>query len=288
MNPDLLPSPLIKFAPDFLRRVGALTGRLVSSSQRREGRGNSTLFGSGEEFVGYRAYRAGEDLRLLDWSLLARLDQPLVRVCKREASEEWCVVLDTSASMGIGIPGKLQVAAEVAVAVTALGARAKARVTVWTTADTESRVVRRTEDVASLMRWIETKRASSEQGLRPLLPKLKLRGVGRVFLLGDFFDVDLAAVQGIRRPGQELFLLRILAQEELVPELSESTEWVDAETGAVHRVRVDSETRNAYELELSHELESWREFSAKHRIGCGCFSSTTAFESIVQSVLSPN
>ena len=105
-------------------------------------------------------------------------------------------------------------------------------------------------------------------------------------MVSDFFDVELAAIAGIRRRGQELVLLRVLAQEELVPELSEGTEWVDPETGDVRRVRIDAAMQSAYEIELSQELESWREFAARHRIGCGCWSSTTAFETIVQSVLS--
>ena len=287
MDPFLLPSPEIRFASDFLRRVGVLTSRLSSSARRREGRGHSALFGAGEEFVGYRPYRAGEDLRLLDWSLMARLDQPLVRVAKREASEEWCLILDTSASMGVGRPGKLQCGAEVAVAIASLGLRSKARVRLRTSSDCDCLSVLRPSDLPGLMNSLEGKRAAGERGLMSLVSTLKLRGVGRLFLIGDFFDLELAALQKIRQPGQDLSLVRVLAQEELLPELSAATEWVDPETGDLRRVRIDVPMQRAYELELGRELENWREFAAKHRIDYGCWSSATAFDAIIRSVLSP-
>src|SRR5262249_34167570 len=106
--PVPLPSPGGRFAPDLLARVGRLGARLASLRERREGAGRARLFGAGEEFVGHRPYQTGEDLRALDWNLLARLGRPFVRVAAREASEHWAVCLDTSASMGVGVPGKLQ------------------------------------------------------------------------------------------------------------------------------------------------------------------------------------
>src|SRR6185503_20613138 len=128
----LLPSPGVRFAPDFLARLGRLVARLASQRERREGEGRARLFGVGSEFVGYRPYRSGEDLRALDWNLLARLGRPYVRVAAREASEAWAVLLDTSASMGVGRPGKLQLGAELALALAALGVARRARVALHT------------------------------------------------------------------------------------------------------------------------------------------------------------
>ena len=137
MEPGLLPSPGVRFGSDYLRRVGGLVGRMAGIAERREGRGRAALYGAGEEFVGYRAYRPGESLAALDWNLLARLDRPFVRVAKREASESWAILIDTSASMGVGVPGKLQCAAELAAALCATGSRASAEMNLWTSADSD-------------------------------------------------------------------------------------------------------------------------------------------------------
>ena len=292
MEHGLLPSPRIRFGPDYLRRVGGLVGRLAGVTERREGRGHSALYGSGEEFVGYRPYRQGESLAALDWNLLARLDQPFVRVSKREASESWAILLDTSASMGVGVPGKLQIAAEVAAGLCAVGLRGSATITLWSSSTSggmqaERMRVERTSGVSSAMQWLESKQAEGESGLEALLAKARLAGSGRVFLIGDFFDVDPASIARIQRRGRELVFLRILSDDELVPAQTESVEWVDPESGQRRRMRVDREAQADYELELSHNLEAWRAFAARHRIASGCWSSTTAFEDIVGSILAP-
>ncbi|MDA1265673.1 MAG: DUF58 domain-containing protein, partial [Planctomycetota bacterium] len=124
------PYPAVALGGDYLRRVEQLTLRLAATKERREGAGSAAVVGAGEEFVGYRPYRDGEDLRGLAWDLLARLDRPYVRVTRREAAERWSVLLDTSASMAVGPPGKLQVAAEVVGALASLALRGGAAVEV--------------------------------------------------------------------------------------------------------------------------------------------------------------
>lgn len=262
-------------------------GRSRGAAERREGRGHSALYGAGEEFVGYRPYRAGESLSALDWNLLARLDQPFVRVAKREASERWAVLLDTSASMGVGVPGKLQRAAEVAAALCAVGLRGGSTITLWSSSDTDRLDIDRGRGMAAAMHWLESKRAEGDAGLEALLATVRLAGSGRVFLVGDFFDLDPASIARIQRRGRELNFLRILAEEELVPPRSEAIEWVDPESDERRRMRVDKTAQSDYELELSHNLEAWRSFAARHRIASGCFGSTSAFEDIVSSILAP-
>ncbi|MEM7516854.1 MAG: DUF58 domain-containing protein, partial [Planctomycetota bacterium] len=104
------------FTQDFSRRLEQLVRRRGAQGASREGRGAARIQGAGEEFTGFRPYRPGEDLRQLDWDLLARLDLPFVRTTRREATEAWTLLIDGSASMGVGPPPKFQRAAELAVA----------------------------------------------------------------------------------------------------------------------------------------------------------------------------
>ena len=75
---------------------------------RRGGRHRSPFHGSAVEFSDHRAYQPGDDLRHLDWRLLARRDQLLTRRYREERSLPLVLVLDTSASMDWGEPSKLQ------------------------------------------------------------------------------------------------------------------------------------------------------------------------------------
>ena len=127
-----LPCPGVRFEAGFARRLDALARRLADARSRRESGGAPRAAAGGSEFVGYRPYAPGDDPRSIDWDLVARSDRAWVKVARREAGERWLVALDASASMGVGPPGKLQRAAEVAagIAALALSAGAEARIAV--------------------------------------------------------------------------------------------------------------------------------------------------------------
>jgi uncharacterized protein (DUF58 family) len=74
---------------------------------RRGGRHRSPFHGSAVEFSDHRAYLPGDDLRHLDWRILARRDQLLTRRYREERSLPLLLVLDTSSSMAWGEPAKL-------------------------------------------------------------------------------------------------------------------------------------------------------------------------------------
>lgn len=280
-----LPSPGVRFGPDFLARLGRLVARLASQRERREGDGAARLFGVGSEFVGYRPYRSGEDLRTLDWSLLARLGRPYVRVAAREASEDWAVLLDTSASMGVGRPGKLQLAAELATALAALGIARKARVELWLSAAGRRAVLQKRAGLASWMRALEATRAEGRAGLAHGLARLQAeRGAGRVFLLGDFLDLDVRAVLALARPSRELFLAQILAREELVPPHRGAVRWLGAEAEGAREVWVDESAAARYERRLALRIEGWRGAAARVRGVHACFPSDAPFETLVSAL----
>ena len=71
-----VPSPTVRFPADFVSRLGAFAAQLSATREREEVGRRRTLQGEGQEFVGHRPYRPGEDLRKLDWDLYARVDRP--------------------------------------------------------------------------------------------------------------------------------------------------------------------------------------------------------------------
>jgi uncharacterized protein (DUF58 family) len=284
LRPPELPSPTVRFAPDFLARLGALVARRTSARERREGDGRARLFGVGSEFVGFRPYKSGEDLRTLDWNLLARLGRPFVRVAAREASEDWAVLLDGSASMGVGRPGKLQLAAEVATAVAALGLARRARVELWLGSGTRLGL-RRRPGLAAWMRALEATRAGGEAGLAPLVERFAAgRGAGRVFLFGDLLDLEPRAALRLARPSRELFLVQILAREELAPGARGAVRWRAAEGAGARELYVDPGAAASYERRLALRLERWGRAAARARAVHACFTSATPFEDVVAAL----
>ena len=68
------------------------------------------------EFADFRNYSDGDDLRHLDWNVLARLDTPVIRTYQDEEDIVLYVCLDCSPSMNFGEPSKLSVAQRYAMA----------------------------------------------------------------------------------------------------------------------------------------------------------------------------
>jgi len=294
-----LPCPTVVLAPEYLKRLERLSLRFAAGLERREGAGRAGLLGSGEEFVNSRPYRPGEDLRQLDWDLLARLDRPYIRVSRREAAESWSLWIDTSASMGVGPPGKLQMAAEVAGGIAAAGMQVGARIEL--VAGNRRFQARKLSDIGQLVEFLQDLCADGPEGLATAVEESRPSSqVGRLFLIGDLLDLEHQQALRWRRPGRELFWIQILAPLELIPEgggrfhvggssaqAGEWVEWVDPEGNERLSVRLDGSNLAAYERNLERQLEAWQSMAARHGVSYGLFSSDSPFESAVRATLEP-
>src|SRR5690242_7545435 len=68
------------------------------------------------EFSDYRDYTEGDDLRHLDWNVLARLETPIMKTYRDEEDLAVHMLLDGSASMDFGEPTKFEAAQRMAAA----------------------------------------------------------------------------------------------------------------------------------------------------------------------------
>jgi uncharacterized protein (DUF58 family) len=62
--------------------------------------------GPGTDLAGLRAYGEGDDARHIDWNVTARLNEPQLRVFNEDRELTVWLVLDRSASMTVGPPGR--------------------------------------------------------------------------------------------------------------------------------------------------------------------------------------
>ncbi|MGP3918458.1 DUF58 domain-containing protein [Nonomuraea sp. 10N515B] len=97
---------------------------------RLQGAHRTAHRGSGIDFTGLRAYADGDDARHIDWNVTARLDEPHLRVFTEDRELTVWLVLDRSASMAAGQPGrgKHDVLAELALVLARLFGRGGNRV----------------------------------------------------------------------------------------------------------------------------------------------------------------
>jgi uncharacterized protein (DUF58 family) len=287
-----LPCPSVRFDADFVSRLERFAERLAAARDRREDGGGSAAAGGGHEFVGYRPYRPGEDLRALDWSLLARLDRPYVRVTQREAGERWLVLLDTSASMGVGPPGKLQRAAEVCAAIASLGLRLAAEVRVLDAHSGEAggrrsaSTMKKRSNLAEFLAFLEARVAGAHVAEDALDPFAALRDeAARIFVISDFLSTSPEHVLPLARAGRELFLVQLLAPIELDPKIEGAIEWWEPESGGRLALSVDERLCASYAIELERRLDAWRTAADERGARHSCSSTALAFEDVLGRAL---
>lgn len=196
------------------------------------GRHRSRQQGGAGEFVDFREYVAGEDLRRLDWKVLARTGRSYMRLYQDETNLLCTLAIDASGSMRFGesSPGgsKLQYVQYLATALSQVISRAQDQVGVAILSEKLSELVppggSRTHvaRVQELIERIETRPAvRMAAALRELFQRTSRRGV--LMLLSDFLMEDLeevfAAARLFRHRQSEVIVLHLVhPEEERLPE----------------------------------------------------------------------
>lgn len=230
---------------------------VLLTRQRRTARGagshRATRGGRGLEFKDHRLYARGDDVRFLDWTLLARTHRPWLRVYHDEEEQHVVLLVDASASMRF--EDKLLRARQLAALLGAMVLRAGDRVSVHAFGGGAplrgTPALRGRAGLAPLLGFLERVADAAggeplEQALTALVPRL--HGRGAVVLLSDFMTAgDLGrAASHAAGAGFEPIGLQLLGPSELRPSLDEDARLVDEETGAVLDVAAGDELLRRY------------------------------------------
>ena len=288
--------PTVRFAPEFVARVERFTELTRARLARREEFGRISAASGGHDFVGYRPYHEGDDPRTIDWAAYARSDRPLVRLTRREAGERWVIVIDASASMGVGPPGKLQLAAETAVALGSVARRsgAVARVIVPASSPRVFDVSARTRlaDLTAFLERVAAAGSCSGSDLALAPARAGVSHAARVFVLSDLLSAEPGELMALSERHRSVSIVRVLAPAEWDGSVSgnsstvgDRVEWVDPEQGTRVRIDVDARTRERYEEELGAELERWRRAAGRARVRHDVHASTAPFEDVAARAL---
>ncbi len=254
-----MPATSTLLTPDVLAKAARLT---LTTRRRRTARGagghRAVRGGHSLEFKDHRPYSRGDDVRMLDWSLLARTRRPWLRVYHDEEEQHVALLVDASASMRS--EGKLLRARQLAAALAAMVLRAGDRVSVHTfggsnAAPRSMRPVRGRAGLSPVLTFLEGTSAAAgretlDRALTDLVPRLS--GRGAVVLLSDFLTAgelpraaNLAAGAGFEPIG-----LQLLGPGELRPQLDDDVRLVDEENGDVLDVAAGDELLQRYDAAL--------------------------------------
>jgi uncharacterized protein (DUF58 family) len=262
------------FDPGFLRQLEELS--LVSrraASGRAKGDRRTRRKGSGVEFTDYRPYTVGDDLRYVDWNIYCRLDRLLLKLYVEE--EDLCLhlLVDGSASMGFGQPPKLDHALRVAAALGYIGLTNLERVALGLFAGEITQMLRPRRgrgQILPLLDYLAAVEATGPTNLNRCLSAyaLKSRTAGVAVLLTDLLDPDGYAdgVKALLARGYEVFVLHLVCEEELAPDMAGDLTLVDAEGGTSREVSMDRGALARYHERLQAHFAEAERFCARHRV----------------------
>jgi uncharacterized protein (DUF58 family) len=226
----------------------------------------SRRYGNTVDFADFREYHPGDDFRRIDYHVLARLDQVLIKLY--EADDEIVVrfLIDTSASMAVG--GKIRQAQHLCAALgfVALTAHDSVSVHTFPSRGPAPRFAGR----AAVPAFLEYMGELEADGLTPfaesaghLLSQTSLPGL--TVVASDLLTPEWRSLVGLRSAGSDVTIVHVLCEEDLDPDFSGDLELVDAELGDRLTVSVTDDVASSYRV----RVREWRDTVARTARGTG-------------------
>ncbi|NIN13460.1 MAG: DUF58 domain-containing protein [Gemmatimonadales bacterium] len=229
----------------------------------------SPFRGFSVEFAEHRPYQPGDELRYLDWKILARADRLFVKQYEEETNLRSMIVLDVSRSMDWAGSERRLTKLEYAkrlVAALALILLRQRDATGLIGFDEEVRAVVRARArhrhwwplLSAVVSLTAGGGTVAEPALRQVTDLLRRRGLV-IFVSDLLLDRDLAllALQYLRHRGHQVTVFHIMDPGELSLEGPPEARFEDPETGdsLVARPR---ELRTVYEDTVHRTIQQWR------------------------------
>ena len=225
------------------RELHALSSLTLTSLGRMlegvAGQRPGSAHAAGLELADYRAYARGDDLRLVDWNVYARLRELFVKVAPRERHTTVDVLLDVSRSMDAGEPGRLRYARRIAAALGVVALLHEDAARVWALSDGRAEPAPRFEgprmvsrlvaEVAQIPAGASTDLAASARAYAQARSRSEL-----VVLISDAlqsFDSLDEALRRIGLQGGALTLIHVTHDDRTYAGRRGRVELRDSETG---------------------------------------------------------
>jgi uncharacterized protein (DUF58 family) len=252
--------------PKVLSSIGGMdfVSRMVVDGTM-SGIHRSSHKGGCSEFEDHRPYVNGDELRHIDWRLMARRDRYYVKQFRDETNLQGWLVVDTSGSMKFGqsTVSKYDFARTAAACLARL--LLKQRDSVGLSMQGKGRSIflpaqpRSSHFQSLLQRLVQTQPAGAvgvEASLDTLSHRIKRRGIVLVFS-DCFCDIDplVKRLKHLRSRGNDVIVFQVVAPEEVTFDLRGDGEFIDLER-TVPPLEVDfARIRKAYQASFGRHQQ---------------------------------
>ncbi|TWU37141.1 DUF58 domain-containing protein [Novipirellula artificiosorum] len=279
-------------SPELLSRLERL--ELVSRKVfrgRMKGERRSRRKGQSVEFADFRHYVAGDDLRLIDWNLYARLDQLFLKLFLEEEDLHFFALVDASESMNFGDPTKLRVAKQLAAALGYVGLCRADRVSVSVLGPEGRRapILRGRSGLWKMLAYLESVQSGHNVSLYDGIKDFSLRnaGTGVAVLMTDLMDKQgyEAAIRMLIGRRMDVFVMHILSPEELDPPLRGDRKLIDAEDRDESEITINAYVLQKYKDTVQSFIAGAKQFCSQRSVVYIPVRTDTPVETIVTRYL---
>lgn len=241
-----------------LRRLAPLAKAMLSTrSGFGDGPALANRSGNGAQFLDHRAYRAGDDVRRVDWRISQRCREPQVRRFLDEATVDWFICVDRSASMSRPDDDKWRLALQLAAAWAYLLLDLGCRVGLMlfsSAVDAFRPLGRGRGQYASLLAQLRSSRVATEGGgSMPGACAQRAPIRSGMLILSDLLAEDGMRSELGRLRGRNVHIMQILSPKEVVAPLGVDLKLVDVEAGRSAQVSLTAEGREV----VNRGFEDW-------------------------------
>ena len=279
---ELLDSEFMK----ALERLSLVSRKIFRGLLKGERR--SKKKGVSIEFEDYRNYVLGDDLRFLDWNIFARLDRLFLKLFQEEEDLNIFFLIDGSESMNFGTPTKFLYAKKIAAALGYVALGNLDRVAAGIFSSDLHHVFPLTRGKNAAWRLFHFLQETPAEGATDLCTSLRsfalrFKSSGIVIILSDYMDPAGVknAFKFFSSRQYDLFVVQILSQEELQPQLVGDIRLLDSETDAGTDLSISAELLQRYQLILQGFQEHLRRFCHRQDIFYTWTSNQVPFEELV-------
>jgi len=277
--------------PAFMAKLDqlSLVSRKIFAGKMR-GERLTKRRGESVEFADYRNYVAGDDLRFLDWNILARLDRLFIKLFLQEEDLHVNVLIDASRSMDWGEPNKGLYARRIAAAIAYIGLVNFDRVSLFAYADGLVSQLPGVRGRRLMFKVIEflSNIEHDRPGDFPLAAKqfaLRHPQPGIVLVLSDFIEkADYAdGFRYLLGRSYDVYAVQMLSPGEIDPSLAGDLKLTDVEDDDAAEVTVSRALLNRYKRNLEAYCSELKEYCSRRGISYLFTSTKVPFDQIILS-----
>jgi uncharacterized protein (DUF58 family) len=213
--------------------------------------------GESLEFLEHRDYEPGDDLRRINWSAYARTDKLVIKVFRQEVCPHLDLVVDGSRSMMLAGTEKRRAALAMAAAMACAAENSGYSRQVFLTTGGCHPIVGGSQSPRAWQGLDFQSHNTPAEAFRTLPPAWRPRGI-RIFIsdclwLGDPLEI----LQPMADRAAAVFVLQLLAAEDVEPPGLGNRRLVDSETGETLEAFVDATGQARYREKLARHQEDW-------------------------------